>query len=60
MKEGDVMMIYQDQITQKIPEGEATLIEQSIGPSFIGGQEYWKVKFKDGFLTHRWIAPVAE
>lgn len=61
MKSGDVMMIYHDQMTQESPEGKATLIEQSIGPSFVGAQEYWKVKFlADGEVVYRWIAPVRE
>ena len=45
---GTVMMIYQDPITQKKPEGEAKLIKREDdhhGPARPGDCERWTVEF---------------
>ena len=53
MKQGDVVMIYDDPITKKKREGNATLIEKLTEDT---SQEYWQVRFiDDGYVTGRWI-----
>ena len=42
MKPGDVVMIYRDEITRKVPEGMAELVEQA---SVAGSMERWCVRF---------------
>lgn len=53
MEKGQIIMIYQDPITQQKPEGEAKLLKlEKDDPD----QQYWKVRFlSDGFVTFRWI-----
>lgn len=55
MKKGDVVMIYQDPITQKKPEGKAKLLKLEIRDKS-GEMEYWKVLFKNEDETYfRWV-----
>lgn len=54
LDKGHVVMIYEDPITCRHPEGEAFLIECLI-PSD-GTREYWRVRFTaDNFKTSRWV-----
>ena len=54
MKQGDIMVIYDDPITKQKPEGKAKLLKK-IKSDF--NQEYWKVEFlSDGFISGRWVA----
>ena len=46
------VMIYEDPITQKVPEGRGRLIEK-LCESF--GQEFWRVRFMDGMECMRWV-----
>lgn len=46
MQPGDIVMIYQDPITQKDPEGRATLVRQ-ISPDEGDGLSRWVVRFWD-------------
>ena len=52
MTPGDKVMIYEDPIIQKKPEGKARLIEL-INRGI--GEELWEVRFMDGFKCWRWI-----
>ncbi|KKN87470.1 hypothetical protein LCGC14_0259250 [marine sediment metagenome] len=45
MKPGDTVTIYEDPMTQRVPEGEAKLIKK-ISTSM--GGERWIVRFDDG------------
>jgi len=42
MKKGDIVMVYEDPITQEKPEGEAELVQCLVGYGIL---EYWEVKF---------------
>jgi len=52
----DEVMIYEDPMTEKKPEGKATLLSQ-IKEVTVPGLEYWKVCFKgdDGGVYKRFI-----
>ena len=64
---GDKVMIYEDPVTQKRPEGRGRLIkklgDQPKGIAILlkrfGNQtdihEYWQVRFMDGMVCKRWI-----
>ena len=52
MTPGDRVMIYEDPITKLRPEGRARLIEKFLE---VPGEEFWKVRFMDGFKCYRWI-----
>jgi len=53
MNKGHLVMIYEDPITKKKPEGKARLIEK-LGKT--RGREYWRVRFlSDYFVADRWI-----
>lgn len=53
MKQGDVVMIYEDPITKQQPEGKARLREKLAHNS---NREYWVVRFVgDGSVVGRWI-----
>ena len=56
MKKGDVVMIYQDPLTQEKEEGQARLI-RCVGDQNDGCcTEYWQVKFLgDGYVVHRMV-----
>jgi hypothetical protein len=54
MKEGDIVTIYLDPVTEKNPEGSARLLERLRDTRFT--QEYWQVRFlSDCFVAARWI-----
>jgi len=56
MKKGDVVIIYEDPVTETKPEGEAKLIKKLAFSSVIPTKEYWTVKFvSDGAVVDRFI-----
>ena len=59
MKEGDIVTVYHDPLTETDPEGEAELIK-CISPNFgtYGGRplERWIVKFPDGIYQRSILA----
>jgi hypothetical protein len=52
MKRNDKVVIYHDPITKMRPEGEAILLKR-LAQQF--DQEYWEVKFMNGWVSSRWI-----
>jgi len=53
LSKGQVVTIYEDPITEKRPEGKATLIKFHFAQ---WDQEYWTVRFQeDGVLRSRWV-----
>jgi len=42
MKKGDIVMVYENPITQEKPEGEAELVQRLVGYGIL---EHWEVKF---------------
>ena len=52
MTPGDKVMIYEDPIIQKRPEGRGRLIKRVIQES---NKELWRVRFMDGMECWRWI-----
>ena len=52
MTPGNKVMIYEDPITQLKPEGRGRLIRR-VGQ--LPDQEYWRVRFMDGYECIRWI-----
>lgn len=58
MKKGDIVKIYQDPMTQNIPEGKARLIKK-LDEDHDKVMEWWKVEFfesADDPIVRRWIA----
>ena len=59
MTPGDRVMIYEDPVTQKRPEGRGRLVKKLEGINGLfksrGNQEYWLVRFMDGMECWRWI-----
>lgn len=54
LHKGQVVMIYEDPIACRHPEGEAFLIERLKESD--GIKEYWRVRFTaDNFQTSRWV-----
>ncbi len=54
MKSGDIVMIYEDPITELKEEGEAELGELVHEARYSGDLETWCVRFKlDGFVVNR-------
>lgn len=54
MKPGDIVMIYEDPITQQKEEGRAKLIKQLFDSG--DGQPYWLVEFlEDNYRCQRFI-----
>ncbi|MDL1959117.1 MAG: hypothetical protein LWX01_04625 [Deltaproteobacteria bacterium] len=52
MKRNDKVVIYHDPITKKRPEGEAILLNRLVQQF---DQEYWAVRFMNGWVSSRWI-----
>lgn len=56
MKIKDIVMVYEDPLTKKKPEGKATLLKCLKSKGWQDQLEYWKVKFlSDGFETGRMV-----
>jgi len=54
MQKGDIVMIYEDPITEQKPEGKAKLLKLILGSTY--ELETWQVKFlNDGVVTARHI-----
>jgi len=57
-QKGDIVMVYEDPVTEQKPEGKAELLKLIIPGT---DQEYWKVRFiDDGTIVWRWIKPREE
>lgn len=58
MKKDDIVIIYEDPLTEKNPEGKAKLIKKIIDTrQGNGNQEYWTVRFlSDNFICDRFIS----
>lgn len=52
LKHKDKVMIYEDPISRKKPEGEAELI---VLMDENDDMQFWEVKFPDGSVCGRWL-----
>lgn len=57
MEKGKIVMVYEDPITKKVPEGEAKLIQPLGSEADAFQAEYWQVEFlSDNFIASRWVS----
>ena len=57
MEKGKIVMVYEDPITKKVPEGEAKLIQPLGSEADAFQAEYWQVEFlANNFIASRWVS----
>jgi hypothetical protein len=52
---GQVVMIYEDPVSKKKPEGKAKLLKLIRSEEKFEDMQFWEVEFEDGTRTERWV-----